>query len=349
MIELDGSTGEGGGQILRSALALSMCTGQAFTIKNIRAKRSKPGLMRQHLTCVKAALEISDAQAQGAELGSQHLVFKPNAVKPGNYQFSIGSAGSCTLVLQTILPALMLCQQPSQISLSGGTHNSMAPPYHFLERSFVPLVAKLGVQIKLELHRLGFYPAGGGQFLTTITPATNGLHLIDVVSRGAPIEHYSECLTPGLPHRVAIRELQALGELLSWSKEQLRVMPVRNNEGPGNALMVSLVYQNITEMFTAFGERGLKSEQVAAAAAQQVQAYLASDAPLGTYLADQWMLPIALALAQASVQKGQTVRFRCTDLSEHSRTNMQTIQQFLPVKFESEAQAGSISVTLKRC
>jgi RNA 3'-terminal phosphate cyclase (ATP) len=156
LIELDGSTGEGGGQILRSALALAMCTGQPMRIQHIRAKRPKPGLMRQHLTCVQAAVAVCGAKVEGAELGSQTLVFEPGAVRAGDYAFNVGTAGSCTLVLQTVLPALMLCAAPSRVQLTGGTHNPMAPPFHFLERSFAPLLRRLGVGLELALRRLGF-------------------------------------------------------------------------------------------------------------------------------------------------------------------------------------------------
>jgi RNA 3'-terminal phosphate cyclase (ATP) len=171
MIELDGSVGEGGGQILRTSLALSMCTGQPVTLNNIRAKRAKPGLMRQHLTCVDAAREVSGAQVQGAELGSQSLAFEPGRVRAGDYRFNVGTAGSCTLVLQTVWPALLLAGERSTLTLQGGTHNPMAPPFHFLERSFAPLVRRLGAGVSLTLRRHGFYPAGGGEMQATVEPA----------------------------------------------------------------------------------------------------------------------------------------------------------------------------------
>ncbi len=163
MIEIDGSVGEGGGQILRTSLALSMCTGTPFTLERIRARRPKPGLMRQHLTCVNAAAEVCGAEVQGAELNSQALRFVPGRVRAGTYRFNVGTAGSCTLVLQTVWPALMLADTSSQITLGGGTHNPMAPPFHFLERSLAPLMRKLGADVELRLRRLGFYPAGGGE------------------------------------------------------------------------------------------------------------------------------------------------------------------------------------------
>src|ERR1700722_15265155 len=161
MIEIDGSFGEGGGQVLRTALSLSLVTGQPFRIDNIRAGREKPGLLRQHLTAVLAAAEIGGATVEGATLGSTALTFSPGKVKPGEYRFAVGTAGSGTLVFQTILPALMLASAPSRITIEGGTHNHAAPPFDFLARTFVPLVERMGPKIRLQFERYGFYTAGG--------------------------------------------------------------------------------------------------------------------------------------------------------------------------------------------
>lgn len=168
MIALDGAQGEGGGQILRSALSLSMITGQPFTITGIRAGRAKPGLLRQHLTAVKAAAEICRATVEGAELGSQRLVFRPGTVRGGDYRFAIGSAGSCTLVLQTVLPALWFADGPSRVEVSGGTDNPSAPPADFIRRVLEPLLARIGVHQQTTLLRHGFYPAGGGVVATEV-------------------------------------------------------------------------------------------------------------------------------------------------------------------------------------
>jgi RNA 3'-terminal phosphate cyclase (ATP) len=330
LIELDGSTGEGGGQILRTALALSMCTGQAMAIHRIRAKRSKPGLMRQHLTCVQAAAAVCGAKVQGAEPGSQALVFEPGPVRAGDYAFNVGTAGSCTLVLQTVLPALMQCAEASRVSLGGGTHNPMAPPFHFLERSFAPLMRRLGVGLDLELRRLGFYPAGGGEISAVVRPAAAGLQPFDLSDRGAVQDAYAECLAPAVPGAVAVRELAALERALGWSREQLRTPAVRQNEGPGNALMATLAYANVSEVVTAFGEKGVSAEQVAGALVREVRAHQASAGALGHHLADQWLLPLALAV----VASGVGARFSCTRMTEHATTNIGVIEQFLPVKFD---------------
>lgn len=345
MIELDGSVGEGGGQILRSSLALSMCTGQPFALAHIRAKRAKPGLMRQHLTCVDAAREVSGAQVQGAELGSLSLVFEPGAVRAGAYRFNVGTAGSCTLVLQTVWPALLLAGERSTLTLQGGTHNPMAPPFHFLARSFAPLVRRLGAGVDLTLRRHGFYPAGGGEMEATLDPAPpGGLRPYDLLERGERIEAYAECLAPGLPRAVAQRELEAVGQALGWSGDQLRVPPLRQNEGPGNALMATLAYRHVTEVFTHFGEKRVSAEQVAASLVTELRCYEASPAPVGPHLADQWAVPLALAVWQS----GTPAAYVCNELTEHSTTNFAVISRFLPVDFDTAPVEGGWRVGVSR-
>jgi RNA 3'-terminal phosphate cyclase (ATP) len=345
MIELDGSVGEGGGQILRTSLSLAMCTGQAFTLERIRARRSKPGLMRQHLTCVQAAAKVSGAAVRGAEPGSTTLVFEPGPVKAGDYEFSVGTAGSCTLVLQTLWPALMLAESQSRLKLGGGTHNPMAPPFHFLERCYAPLLRRLGAGSDLDLRRLGFYPAGGGEINVSVHSAAETLQPFDLIERGRPVESYAECLAPALPGAVARRELDHLGRALGWEAEQLRTPPVRQNEGPGNALMATLAYENVSELFTQFGERGVSSDNVANALVKEVRAYEASTAALGPHLADQWALPLALAVWR----RGGEGTYTCTELTDHATTNFSVIERFLPVRFVTEAVAGGWSVCAKPC
>ena len=343
MIELDGSVGEGGGQILRTSLSLAMCTGQAFTLDRIRARRSKPGLMRQHLTCVQAAAKVSGAAVSGAEPGSTTLVFEPGPVKAGDYEFSVGTAGSCTLVLQTLWPALMLAGSSSRLKLGGGTHNPMAPPFHFLERCYAPLLRRLGAESDLDLRRLGFYPAGGGEVNVSVHSAAETLQPFDLIERGRLIESYAECLAPALPGAVARRELEHLGRALGWEAEQLRTPPVRQNEGPGNALMATLAYENVSELFTQFGEKGVSSDNVAIALVKEIRAYEASAAALGPHLADQWALPLALAVWR----RGGEGTYTCTELTDHATTNFSVIERFLPVRFVAEAIAGGWSVCVK--
>lgn len=341
MIEIDGSVGEGGGQILRTSLALSMCTGQPFTLTRIRAGRAKPGLMRQHLTCVNAAAEICGAEVHGAEMNSQSLTFTPGKLRAGDYSFNVGTAGSCTLVLQTVWPALMMADAQSRLKLGGGTHNPMAPPFHFLERSYAPLMRKLGANVELTLRRLGFYPAGGGEIEVTIWPAEDKLQPFDLTERGSKVEDYAECFAPALPRTVAQRELEQLGAALGWSEAQLRVAPVRQNEGPGNALLATVVYQNLSEVFTQFGEKGVSSEKVARDLVREVRAYQLSEAALGPHLADQWPLPLALAVWKRQREAAYT----CTELTAHAKSNFEVIERFLPVKFSTAVSGKDWRVT----
>src|SRR5688572_30705962 len=182
MLELDGA--HGGGQLLRTALSLSLCTGTGFTLQGIRAQRSKPGLMRQHLTAVNAAAQVGRARVHGAELGATTLRFEPGPVVAGDYHFATGSAGSCTLVLQTVLPALWGCAQPSRLRLEGGTHNPLAPSAEFIADSYLPRLREIGIDADIELECPGFYPAGGGVLHANVRPAA-ALRTCDFAERGA--------------------------------------------------------------------------------------------------------------------------------------------------------------------
>ena len=343
-LTLDGATGEGGGQILRTGLALSMVTGRPLHITRIRAGRPKPGLMRQHLACVQAAVAVCGGQAEGAELNSQTLLFTPGAVQAGDYRFQIATAGSCLLVLQTVLPALMLADGESRVQLSGGTHNPMAPPFDFLERAFAPLVRRLGVGLELQLQRRGFYPAGGGEVLAHITPAARPMAPVDVLERGPLQSGWADALAPGLARNIPYRELETLGQRLGWTFEadQLRQLPTRQNEWPGNALIATLEYEHLTEVFCQLGERSLSAEQVAKRLVDEVRDYQRGTGALGPHLADQWMLPLALAVWRS----GQAARYTCTEVTQHTATNAQTIALGLPVRVQIAPVKGAMLVEI---
>nr|WP_188568883.1 RNA 3'-terminal phosphate cyclase [Undibacterium terreum] len=330
MIELDGAIGEGGGQILRSALTLSMITGQAFRINNIRANRPKPGLMRQHLVAVQAAAQICNAEIGDAGIGAQLLEFVPQKIKGGDYQFAIGSAGSCTLVLQTVLPALLFADKESNIRISGGTHNPMAPPVQFLQRAYGKVLEKMGASIDIQLKRFGFYPAGGGEVLAQIQPCSQ-LRQISLMERGERESAFAESFIAGVAANVAKRELECVGNGMGWDESQLLVRGLPAEQGPGNVLLLTLEYQHVTEVFCAFGEKMLRAEAVAKNAIQQARHYLASGAAVGEYLADQLMLPMALAGGG---------KFTTSQISEHAKTNAAVIKKFLPVDI-SFAENGS--------
>ncbi len=321
MVTIDGSYGEGGGQILRTSLALSLVTSKPFSIHNIRAGRKKPGLMRQHLTAVNAAVEIGRAAVEGNRIGSQAFTFKPDMIKPGNYHFAIGSAGSCTLVFQTILPALLIADKPSEIVLEGGTHNPFAPPFDFLKKTFLPVIHRMGPRVDAVLEKPGFYPAGGGRFKVTINPAD--LKRLDLLERGNII-HQSACAyVANLPVNIANRELNVLHEKLEWDRKLLNTVEVENAQGPGNILIVEVESERITEVFTGFGEKRMPAEKVAKRAVRSVREYLAFDMPVGRYLADQLLIPMALAGGG---------KFRTLSPTRHTTTNVEIIKKFLDVE-----------------
>jgi RNA 3'-terminal phosphate cyclase (ATP) len=327
MIHIDGSHNEGGGQILRTALTLSLATMTPFRIEKIRAGRKQPGLLRQHLAAVRAAAQIGCAELRGDAINSQELTFTPKEVVAGDYQFSVGTAGSTTLVLQTVLPVLMLASKPSALTLEGGTHNPFAPPYDFLEKAFVPLLARLGARVRTELIAPGFYPAGGGAVKLTIEPPANFRELV-LTARGEIRRRLARAIVSNLPYSIAERELAVISKKLRWESSSLKAEVV-SSRGPGNVVMLEIEAENVTEVFTAFGERGIRAEAVADNAASQARRYLASEVAVGEHLADQLLVPMALA-------KGGV--FTTLAPSRHTRTNIDIIAQFLskPVRVNVE-------------
>jgi RNA 3'-terminal phosphate cyclase (ATP) len=321
LLQIDGSFGEGGGQILRSSLALSMITGRAFRIFNIRANRPKPGLRRQHMTAVLAAAAVCSAQVSGATVDSREVTFIPGAIQGGNYFFDVGSAGSTMLVLQTILPALMTTQSPSTIMLVGGTHNFGAPPLPFLEKTFLPMIARMGPRVKLELERAGFAPRGGGRARVEIAPAT--LKQIKLNDRGQIVRKLAKATLAALPRDIAQRELQLAARLLALKENQLAVEELPADQGPGNLFTAEIETQALTTVFTAFGGKGIRAEDVARDACRQTTRFLDRDVPVDEHLADQLLLPMALAGG------GECVT---TELSLHATTNIQTIKQFIEIR-----------------
>lgn len=338
MIVIDGSQGEGGGQILRTALSLSMVTGQPFRIDKIRAGREKPGLLRQHLAAVMAAVEVSKAEAVGAHLGSTAITFKPKTIQPGEYHFAVGTAGSGTLVLQTVLPALMTTSAASRLVIEGGTHNTYAPPVDFVQKSFLPLLERMGPKVKIALEKYGFYPAGGGRFTVEIEPVTS-LQPLVLEERGESMKPIVHALIANLKVQIGLRELETAGQLLGLEQEQLRILQTRESVGPGNVVMIEVNSDKVTEFFTAFGKVGISAEKVAAYAVKQAKVYIDSNAAVGEHLADQLLLPMALSGGGS---------FTTTEISRHAETNMEIIAKFLPVRFAIEDYNGAKRVTVSR-
>lgn len=325
MITIDGSSGEGGGQILRTSLALSLVTGKPFRMEKIRARRPKPGLRRQHLTAVLAAAEVGQAEVEGAELESRELAFVPSGVRPGEYRFDVGTAGSTTLVLQTVLPALMTASGPSQLQIEGGTHNIHAPPVDFLEKAFLPILGRMGPNVELTLERPGFYPAGGGSIRVEIRPAER-LRRIELVERGRVLRRSAAGAVARLPMHIAEREVETIRRRMSWPAEAVSTRAVES-AGPGNVVTIEIHSEHVTEVFTGFGQRGVPAEKVAAGAVREARRYLKAGVPVGRHLADQLLLPLALA-------GGGT--FRTLAPSSHTTTNIETLGHFLDVAIRTD-------------
>lgn len=323
-IEIDGAAG--GGQLLRTALTLSLCTGTAFKMRGIRAKRSRPGLMRQHLTAVAAATTVGSARVVGAEPGATTLAFEPGELTPGSYQFSIGTAGSTTLVLQTILPALWRAGTQSEISLEGGTHNPMAPSADFLADTYLPTLARMGISTEFRLERHGFYPAGGGRIVATINPCASHRPLAAIDSDSSP-SITATALISALAEDIGLRELKVVARHFKLDESALNLCRVPQANGPGNALVIRVCRDGHVETFTGFGERRISARQVAERLVCEVRDYLDSRAHVGRYLADQLLIPMALA---------GSGEFITTAPTNHLKTNAALIEKFLPVEIESE-------------
>jgi RNA 3'-terminal phosphate cyclase (ATP) len=325
MIEIDGAYGEGGGQILRSALTLSVITKTPIKIYNIRAKRENPGLQPQHLAAVNAAAQISQAEISGAQKGSLSLEFYPHQIIPGEYHFAVGTAGSATLVLQTVLMPLVLAGSQSSLVIEGGTHNPLAPPYDFIANTYLPLINKLGAGVKTKLDRYGFYPSGGGKIRVVISPTQFGGNL-EIIDTRHLISIRAVSIVANLPDHIAERELKVLKRQLEIDPEKCEIQRVKSNS-TANVAMVFVEYAELTTVFIGFGKLGVRAEQVANNLAKEVRDYLDNGAPVNEYLADQLLLPMALA------GKG---KFVTCGISEHTKTNIWLIKQFLPVEIRIE-------------
>jgi len=323
-MDIDGSMGEGGGQLLRTALTLAMCTGAPLRLRHIRARRARPGLRAQHLAAVHAAAAICGARVSGATLASGELEFVPGAVRPGQYDIDVGTAGSTLLVLQTILLPLSFCGASSAVVLRGGTHNPLAPTFEFVRDAWLPLIEQVGFRARLTLERHGFEPHGGGVIRASIEPH-RPWRALELLERG-PVRRCSvQVLLSRLPEDIARREVATLRERLALPEESCRIESVTAS-GPGNALHVRVDCAHLTTVFAAFGRRGVPAETVAGRAAEEVRRYLDADVALDRHLADQLLLPLALAAGG---------RFSTLSPSGHTTTNAAVIGLFLPAAYEA--------------
>ncbi|WP_417760494.1 RNA 3'-terminal phosphate cyclase [Shewanella sp.] len=339
MITIDGAQGEGGGQVLRSALTIALLTGKPLEVVNIRAGRNKPGLLRQHLACVRAAQAISNGHCEGVELGSQRIRFTPGKVQAGDYQFAIGSAGSTVLVCQTILLPLALANGESCVSFAGGTHNGLSPSLTFLTQSFLPLMQRMGISTAVNIDQLGFYPAGGGRWQLTIQPTAQLQPLTLLEGLAARAAQQANCainvVLADLPESIVEREITSVRQQLNWPAVAANVQRV-HAASPGNSLHLSVIADGYQLMVEQMGEQRLRAETLAFRTAERLQALLKANVAVDDYLADQLLLPIALAGAGG---------FTTVAPSLHTQTNIAVIEQMLGQRFmvtELEAERWQI-------
>ena len=327
MIYIDGSYGEGGGQVLRTSLSLATITGQPIRIERIRAGRKKPGLAAQHLTGVRAAAAICNAQVQGDELGSTNLEFTPSySVQAGKYTFDVSdaregrSAGAVTLVLQTILLPLALARGDSQIILRGGTHVAYSPSLSYIEQVYLPILKRMGVQAEVRLHRWGWYPQGGGEVELHVSGGST-LTSINLLERGQLQEVRGLAVVTQLPSHIPQRMASRAENLLHEAHLKATVRPLRERGvAPGAGIFLTAEYEDSLAGFGALGRLGLPADKVAEIACQELLNFHKTNAPVEEHLADQLLLPAALG--------SETSQYRVAEISTHLTTNAWVIHQF---------------------
>jgi len=332
MIDIDGSMGEGGGQVLRSALSLALLTGQPVNLTRIRANRSKPGLGFQHLMAVQAAARISHAQVEGDRIGSQTVRFEPGRVTPGDYHFDIGTAGATSLVLQTLLLPLALTPETSNLVISGGTHVPLSPCFHYLDWHWRVLLMRLGVPFELQMAMAGFYPQGGGELHARVPGGARpgALHLCE---RGGLLRVRGLSALANLREDIGVRQrnrvLRQLRGLDCDIAIALESLPARSR---GTLLLLLAEFEHSQACFFALGARGKRAERVADEAVEELLTFLANDGAVDRWLADQLLLPLACA--------GEASELRTGEVTLHLLTNAAVIREFLPVRISIEGELG---------
>lgn len=319
-IQIDGAQGEGGGQVLRTSLTLALLTQRPVEVINIRLNRKKPGLLRQHLTCVRAAQAISNGIVEGDELGSSRVLFTPGDVKSGDYHFSISTAGSTSLVCQTILLPLAFANGESKVTFEGGTHNGLAPSVTFLQWSFLPVLHQMGLRTEVRLDKYGFNPAGGGKWELNITPLSSLKPFRFEVNHAKTEQRrniFATAIVSELPKSIALRELKTVCNILQLDDLPQELKTV-DSQGPGNTLIIRCQHEEHSSVFERVGEFGVSAERVAKRTVGSLKKFLRSRASIEEHLADQLLLPMLLS------GKGQ---FTTTEPSLHTLTNIEVVRQ----------------------
>jgi RNA 3'-terminal phosphate cyclase (ATP) len=340
MITISGSYGEGGGQILRTALSLSSIMSVPVRICGIRANRPKPGLRPQHLTGVLALAELTRAEVAGAGVGSMDVTFVPHGARAGDYRFDVsrigGSAGSVTLILQTLLPVLALSDGRSHLILVGGTHVPWSPPYHFIAGCFLPAVSRMGLDAEVSISKWGFYPKGGGEARAEILPAER-FKPVELMDRGRLVRVSGISAVAGLPETIAARMAKSASELLAGNGVEAEFETVNaSSPGQGAFIYISAEFENITLGFSALGERGKRAEAVGAEAASSLLDFIATGSAVEERLADQLLIYMSLAALRGGVSRMSVSR-----VTGHLLTNAWVIRQLLPeVRIDIDGAQG---------
>jgi len=347
MIHIDGAYGEGGGQVLRTSLSLAAITGQAIRIENIRAGRQKPGLSAQHLTSVRATADLCRAQLRGDALRSMMLEFIPTSpVEAGKYTFDVteaqqgGSAGAIALVLQTILLPLALASGESTVRLRGGTHVAFSPSFHYIEHVYLPLMQQMGVQAKAKLNAWGWYPQGGGEVELRVTGDCR-LEPIYLMERGNLKQVRGLAVVTELPANIPQRMASRAENVLREANLRATVQALREkSRAPGAGLFLTAEYKNTMVGFGALGRLGLPAEKVAEMACQELIEFHNTGAPVDVHLADQLLLPAALA--------SKPSQYKVSEVSLHLTTNAWVIEQFGLAQIQIDEADKVVYVTPKK-
>lgn len=339
MIRIDASQGEGGGQVLRSALAMSIISAQPVHLVNIRANRRNPGLAPQHLAGVRAAAQICGATVEGDDLRSQELTFRPGGFAyAGDYHFDIeklsgqGSAGALTLLLQTVLLPLALADGPSRLTLRGGSHVAWSPPVHYVEWVLLPMLERIGIHASIDLSEWGWYPRGGGEAFVTIEGNAD-LHGVTLTERGEFLSLQGIAAAANLPASIPQKMSGRANNLLREAGLPANVQPLRvTGPSDGAGIVIVLEYENVRAGFTGLGRQANPSAEVAEEAVEPLIAYTRQTAALDPHLPDQILPALTMAHGPSLIST--------VDITRHTLTNIATVQHFIERQVDVEGEEG---------
>ena len=332
-IHIDGSSGNGGGEILRSSLTLAMLTGRAFRLTNIRANKKNSGLLRHDISAIKAAAEICQARTKGVTLLSKHIDFYPGTVRAGDYHFRLNTARSVTNLAPMLIPPLLTANQASTLAIEGGTHIKHAPPFEFLTQSYLPTLKKIGATVEATLIEYGFHPAGGGKIIMTTHPRKT-LRSLNLTRKNTRYNISAGAITAHLPTKIAQRELDTIHKKLDLAEEYLKISVVKRSSSPGNLVIITVRSSTLHECFSSFGEPGLNAQTVANKVCEVTQDYLESNACVSPFLAEHLIIPLTLSANSV---------FTTLNLNPQTQTTIEIITRFKANKITISAPIKAVS------